>query len=272
MTARGPLGGVRLVSLAQNVPGPVAVARLAAEGATASKVEPPGGDPLEGMCPSWYADLHREVQVTRLDLKSSAGLDALHAHLHDADVLLTSHRPGALARLGLDAPTWRTRHPHLRHVAILGDTARPDMPGHDLTYQATAGLLGREMPVTLLADLAGAERACTAVLLVLHEPEGSVRQVGLADSLEALAAPRRHGLTAPGGLLGGGLAAYGIYDSLDGRVAVAALEPHFRTRLYTALGLPADAPLAEVMRGRTGADWEAWARAHDLPLAVVRPL
>jgi hypothetical protein len=40
------------------------------------------------------------------------------------------------------------------------------------------------MPVTLLADLAGAERVCTAVLLVMREPPG-MRQLGLGDSLEA---------------------------------------------------------------------------------------
>ena len=41
-----PLDGVRIVSLAQNVPGPVALARLVADGATAIEVEPPAGDPL----------------------------------------------------------------------------------------------------------------------------------------------------------------------------------------------------------------------------------
>ncbi len=270
MSADRPLDGVRIVSLAQNVPGPVALAHLVATGAEGRKVEPPGGDPLAEMCPDWYVELHRDVNVERLDLKTPAGLDRLHEVLDTADVLLTSHRPGALARLGLDGAARHDRHPHLRSVAIVGDTARPEAPGHDLTYQAAAGLLGKEMPITLLADLLGAERVCTAVLLVLREPPGRTRLVGLADGLETLAAPRRYGLTSPGGLLGGGLAAYGVYDTLDGRVAVAALEPHFRTRLYTLLGLPEDAALAEVMRGRTNADWTRWARDHDVPLAIVR--
>lgn len=270
MSADPPLRGVRIVSLAQNVPGPVALAQLAAEGAEARKVEPPGGDPIAGMCPAWYAELHRNVHVERLDLKTPAGLDRLHESLEAADVLLTSHRPGALARLGLDKAMRHARHPELRAVEIVGDTARPEAPGHDLTYQATAGLIGPSMPTTLLADLVGAERVCTAVLLVLREPAGSTRRVGLADCLDTLAAPRRYGLTSPGGLLGGGLAAYGVYDTLDGRVAVAALEPHFRTRLYAALGLPVDAPLTEVMRGRTSGDWHRWARDHDLPLTIVR--
>src|SRR5690606_25468859 len=42
-----PLAGRRIVSLAQNVPGPLAVRRLRELGAAIDKVEPPGGDPLE---------------------------------------------------------------------------------------------------------------------------------------------------------------------------------------------------------------------------------
>ena len=55
MTA-APLSGVAVVSMAQNVPGPVAVAHLVAEGAGACKIEPPSGDPLAAMCASWNAE------------------------------------------------------------------------------------------------------------------------------------------------------------------------------------------------------------------------
>ncbi len=47
------LSDLRILSLAQNVPGPVAVARLMAGGATAIKIEPPWGDPLERLCKTW---------------------------------------------------------------------------------------------------------------------------------------------------------------------------------------------------------------------------
>ena len=49
---------VKIVSIALNVPGPVAVARLVADGAQAIKIEPPWGDPLDGLCKPWYDDLH----------------------------------------------------------------------------------------------------------------------------------------------------------------------------------------------------------------------
>jgi crotonobetainyl-CoA:carnitine CoA-transferase CaiB-like acyl-CoA transferase len=41
-----PLKGIQIVSLATNVPGPVAAARLHDLGASIIKVEPPAGDPL----------------------------------------------------------------------------------------------------------------------------------------------------------------------------------------------------------------------------------
>ena len=78
-------------------------------------------------------------------------------------------------------------------------------------------------------------------------------------------------MTAAGGLLGGGLPAYGVYAARDGHVAVAALEPHFRARLYDALALPLDAPLAEVMATRTTAEWDAFA-ATTRPPHRRRPL
>lgn len=263
------LSGVSVLSLALNVPGPVAVARLVAEGASAVKVEPPGGDPLTSYARAWYDALHVGVTVVPLDLKHDAGRAALEPLLAVADVVLTSQRPAALARLGLAVDALRRRHPHLRVVSIVGDTSAPDRPGHDVTYQADAGLLHAQLPSTFLADLAGAADAVTAVLLALREPAGTHRIVGLRDALAPFAAPRRLGLTAPDGRFGGADPAYGVYPARDGVIAVAALEPHFRARFYAALGLPLDAPLHDVIRGRTCADWDTFAREHDLPLSVA---
>ena len=47
------LDGIRIVSTAVNVPGPVAVAMLRDRGAAVVKVEPPAGDPLSAWAPRW---------------------------------------------------------------------------------------------------------------------------------------------------------------------------------------------------------------------------
>jgi crotonobetainyl-CoA:carnitine CoA-transferase CaiB-like acyl-CoA transferase len=257
--------------MAQNVPGPVAVSRLVAAGASAIKIEAPWGDRLASICPAWYDELHAGVRVERLDLKTPAGMASLKALLRDADVFLASHRPSALARVGLDAAALTREIPSLRHVNIVGDTQGPEGPGHDLTYQARAGLLhGTAMPLTLIADMIGAERAHAAIVDVMHAPPGSCRVVGLSDTLRDLAAPLYHGLTAPGGYLGGANPAYGVYAAREGAIAVAALEPHFRARLYEGLGLPDGTDPSAVFATRTAIEWESWAADRDLPLVALR--
>jgi alpha-methylacyl-CoA racemase len=267
---RRPLAGVRIVSLAQNLPGPLALSRLVAEGATAVKVEPPSGDPMREFSPLWYRRMHQHVLVARVDLKTTEGRERLHSRLAQADLLLTSQRPSALTRLGLGPRRLGRQHPRLRCLNIVGTTRDPERPGHDLTYQAEAGLIGRDMPRTLLADIMGAERAVAAALLLLRQTPPCRATVGLGDALDAAVMPLSLGLTSPAGILGGGLPGYRIYAARTGRVAIAALEPHFRRRLYGALGLAEGLDLAEVMRKRTAHQWERWAGRRDLPLVRIR--
>ena len=268
-----PLHGVRVVTIAVNVPGPLVASHLRAHGAHVIKVEPPAGDPLETFSPGLYGELREGVVVERLDLKSDAGRAAMQAHLNEADLFLASQRPTALARLGLDGDTLLapgSPHQRLRWLNIVGELSRPEVAGHDLTYLAQASLLGREMPRTLVADVLGAERAFATALLLLRQPPGARASVGLFDSLAPLAAILTHRLTGAHGVLSGQLPAYGIYDARDGRIAVAALEPHFRRQLYEALDLPDGAPLAAAFVTRTPAEWEAWALERDLPLVGIR--
>lgn len=259
-----------MVSLAVNVPGPIATARLASEGARVAKIEPPSGDPLERYCPEWYEELHRGVDVQRLDLKTGEGAARLRRLLHGADLLVASSRPSSLARLGLDDHRLRgPAFPRLRWLNIVGESNRPEVPGHDATYVARAGLMGHELPRTLLADVLGAERAFAAALLLLRREPGASATIGLYDSLAPLVAPLRYGVTRPGGILGGGLPYYRLYEAREGRVVVATLEAHFRERLYAELAVRLDADLADVMRTRTAAEWETWAAERNLPVCAV---
>ena len=221
------LRDVRIVTLAQNVPGPLAAARLAEAGARVTKIEPPTGDPFLAVSAAWHAEMHAGIAIERLDLKAEDGRSRVMALLEDADLFITSQRPSALARLGLDADALRSRCSRLRILRIVGSVHDPERPGHDLTYQAQAGFLGDHMPRTLAADVMASERAFAGALALLRQPPGSAMDVGLVESLEPLLASLRHGLTAPGGTLGGGAPRYRIYPTKAGCVAVAALEPHF---------------------------------------------
>lgn len=262
-----PLAGLRAVCLATNVPGPAAAALLAAQGAELVKIEPPSGDMTATLIPHWYAELNRAARIEIADLRSTEGQAAFRAHIAGADLLITSHRPSALARLGITGPALAAVNPRLCWVEIVGNTEAPEVPGHDLTYQAAAGLLAAPaMPRSLLADLAAAEAAAGAATALLLGRErgrpGRHARVGLLQAALRLAAPVRHGVTVDGGILSGAARDYGIYPLRDGWAACAALEPRFSERLSALAGNDVAAFLA----GLTMAEVLALAEAHDLPL------
>jgi crotonobetainyl-CoA:carnitine CoA-transferase CaiB-like acyl-CoA transferase len=272
------LAGIRVVTTALNLPGPAACARLRDLGAAVTKIEPPSGDPMEAFNPSWYRRLHEGIEVRRLDLKQDAGREALAVLLEATDVLVTAQRASALIRLGLDAPSLAQRFPRLCHVAISGHAPpRDEVAGHDLTYLAEHGLVSPPaLPSTLFADMAGAERAVSTALALVHardrDGRGEAATVPLADVAEWLAQPLVEGLTRPGALLGGGHAGYNVYAAKKGWIAVAALEPHFEKRLAQSLALPrlTIEALADAFKREEAGHWERWAREHDLPLVAIR--
>ena len=270
-----PLDGIRVVNLAVNLPGPAAALRLAGMGATVVKVEPPGGDPMELYQAQWYRDMAAGQRVIRLDLKSADGLEHLDRLLEKADLLITASRSAALERLGLGRNHLELRFPRLCHVAIVGyPTPRDNEAGHDLTYQASLGLVSPpHMPRTLLADMAGAERTVSAALgLLLGRERGGgsgYAEVALSDAVGAMAEPLRYGCTASGALLGGGVPEYNVYETASGWIALAALEPHFKKRLEEALGVHTMEQYRDAFALRTAADWQEWGQTLDIPIVAV---
>lgn len=278
-----PLHDFRVLTLALNVPGPIAAARLAGLGATVTKIEPPSGDPLAQACPDWYQQLSRHQEIIQLDLKSLDDRSRLEHLLEACDLLLTASRPKALSRLDLDWPTLHRHYPRLSQVAIVGSPGQQaDLPGHDLTYQAHMGLLDPPaLPRTLVADLAGAEQAVSAALELLLVRErggaGGYRQVALAEAAASFAEPLIYGLTTVGGKLGGGKPEYNLYRTRKGWIALAAVEPHFWQRLQQALGFSqphqtemTQKDLAQCFLTRTAVDWESWGEDHDLPVVALK--
>lgn len=272
------LKGMTVVSIALNLPGPLAAKQLQGMGARVVKVEPPSGDPLAHYCPEWYADLASGQEQVALDLRAEADRAAFDGLLEQADLLLTSNRPMALRQMRLEWEELHARHARLCQVAIFGFSGvRENVAGHDLTYQAALGLLDPpRLPRTLLADLAGAERTVSSSLGLLlarsASGQGGHAQVVLADAVVDMAEPLKRGLTAPGGLLGGGNPMYNFYAARDGWVAVAALEPRFRQRLADCLGdgVAAPAQYREVFKTRTAGEWQRLGEEQDIPIVAVR--
>jgi alpha-methylacyl-CoA racemase len=292
-----PLKGVRVLSLALNLPGPAALMRCRQMGARCVKLEPPApagapagasGDPMKLYNPTAYAALHDGVHTAMADLKSERGQTLLHRELAKTDVLLTSFRPSALVKLGLTWKALHKQHPQLSQVAIVGSPGeRAEEPGHDLTYLAENDLVtGLDLPATLYADMGGSLMASEAVLqAVLHQRgkakgKGVYLEVALSAAAGYLALPRAWGLTQPGAAVGGGHAGYRLYACKDGRVALAALEPHFAASLCAAAGVQASgmkamfapathAAIEAWLKGRTRKELAALAVEKDIPLHTL---
>ena len=137
--------GVRVIELAQWVFVPVAGALLADWGADVVRIERIEGDPYRGLATQGIgtdsggvnlsvALANRGKRSIAIDLQQPEGLAVLHELLERADVFLTSLRPAALGRLGLDADTLRARYPRLVYSRGHGYGVRgpdADHPGYD---------------------------------------------------------------------------------------------------------------------------------------------
>lgn len=290
-----PLRGVRVLSLALNLPGPAAFMRLKSMGANCVKAEPPAprglppgtsGDPMGQYNPKAYAQLHKGIRVLTVDLKSEKGQARLQRELARTDVLLTSFRPSALNKLGLSWKGLHKAHPRLSVVAIVGAPgSRSEEPGHDLTYLADAGLVtGLDLPATLFADMGGSlmasEAVLKAVLVQRIKGQGIFQEVALSDAAAWLALPRTWGLTQPQGAVGGAHAGYRVYPCKDGRVAVAALEPHFAAALCATAGVETGGTetmfrpathqaIAGFLAGQTRRQLDRLAATRDIPLHTL---
>ncbi|GAA4700143.1 CoA transferase [Pseudonocardia yuanmonensis] len=251
-----PLTGYRVVSLAEQYPGPFATLILGDLGADVVQVErPQGGDPSR-IFPGHHAALNRGKRSVALDLKTPEGLAACRALVARADVLLEGFRPGVLARLGLDPADLSAENPGLVVVSVSGfgqDGPYRDRPAHDLSFQAVAGLLDPDAPVVppaALADVAAGLFAAVAALTGLagrvHSGRGGHYDVGMFDALVSFVVTRL--VPAANGMPPDSLGqdpGYGLFATADGRwVSFSiAFEDHFWRALCVALDLAA---LAEV--------------------------
>lgn len=269
-----PLAGVEVVSLAVNLPGPLAAARLAELGATVTKVEPPTGDPLAAATPDWYGMLVREQTVLTLDIKQDSDRGKLDELLATADLLITSMRPSALAKLGLAQP--QERFPQLSLIEIVGHAEDPEVPGHDLNYQAVhATLTPPQMPTVPIADMLGAERTVSTALAALvkrsKDGVGQPYRVALEEAAAKAGDAVKYRLMGPDAILGGAFPGYGIYECLDGYVALGAVEPHFFMGALAEFGADGThEAFRKAFADKTIAELEAIAAANDLPLNGVR--
>src|SRR5689334_18465126 len=120
------LAGIRVIDLTSSLAGPYCTQLLAALGADVIKVERPGagdearewGPPFHDGSSVMFFVANAAKRSLALDLKSTAGRDAVLRLAESADVFVQSLRPGSADHLGLGAAAVRGRNERLVYCSI----------------------------------------------------------------------------------------------------------------------------------------------------------
>jgi crotonobetainyl-CoA:carnitine CoA-transferase CaiB-like acyl-CoA transferase len=246
----GLLHGVRVLDLSIWRPGPYATQLLADLGADVLKVEPPGGDPMR-VFPELFSTINANKRSIALDLHDPEQRARAHELVAEADALVEGFRPGVAARLGMGEPEVRAINPSIVYTSVSGygqDGPLAQTPGHDLNYQAYAGMLtpkgGPPIESTVpVADLTGgvfaAMTTCAALLARERTGTGERIDVAMTEILATWTGPFTGTSVAGQDQPMGKLPSYGPFPTGDGRWITLGIidEQHFWARLCDVLGL-----------------------------------
>jgi crotonobetainyl-CoA:carnitine CoA-transferase CaiB-like acyl-CoA transferase len=277
------LEGVRVLDLGIWRPAPYAAQLLGDLGADIVKVEPPGGDPMRGF-PELFERLTRHKRCIELDLRDDDDRQRAVDIASEVDIAVEGFRPGVADRLGVGYETLRATNPAIVYCSISGygqDGPRAMTPGHDVNYQAYAGVLAPRhgdvpaQPLVPYADLAAGLTAamamCAAYVRRLRTGEGEYIDVSMTDVLAHWNGERDGTAIANGADTGDGdgvitgVPGYGVYATADGRWVSLGVtsEDRFWSSLCEAIGLHEHAALPFL---------ERMPRHAELDAAVARAL
>lgn len=310
-----PLEGLLILDFTRLLPGPFATQLLCNLGADVIKIEDPAlGDYMRTVPPSIQGVSYAYLMVNRgkkslaVNLKTKEGREILYRLVPKADILIEQFRPHAMKELGADYKTLSKRNRKLIYCSFSGyGQTGPDrdVPGHDITFEAHAGILGVSgdhdgrpaIPGVPMADLASGFNAAMSVLAALRTREktgrGEFIDVSIFDTAVSLMVLNLARYLATGEepvagetLLTGTFPFYNLYETSDrGWLAVAAVESKFWQKMCEIVGSPEladvqftdDREKAHVVstlrsrfRSKTKAEWEAVFADANLPIVGVR--
>jgi formyl-CoA transferase len=265
---RPPLTGITVLEVGVFMAAPFASMQLADLGARVIKVEDPrSGDPVRASGPfldgesSPYLRLNRNKESVALDLKSAAGKQAFMALVATADVVIENLRPGAMARLGLDAAGIWAVNPRVVCASGSGwgqDGPLAPLPGLDIMAQARSGIMsitgtpgGEPVKVGVpVCDLVCGLYLALAVTAALRERDrtgvGQSIDVSLFEAGVSLAvweAGKYFATGEVGGPLGSAhqsQAPYQAFRTSDGWITIGANTPNTWAGLCGALDMSAE--------------------------------
>jgi crotonobetainyl-CoA:carnitine CoA-transferase CaiB-like acyl-CoA transferase len=240
-----------------------------------------------------------------VDLKTEAGRDILRRLVRGADIMVENYRPGAMKALGLGYEDMAAINPRLIYASMsaFGQKGpRSTQTGYDPNIQAASGLMAATgtpevTPLrngTSAIDYASGTMGAFALASALFQRErtGMGQYIDMAMLDVALILMGTH----VSGYLRNGwhpkpvgnkveVSTNGLYDASDAPILLAASNLRQQKRLWSVLGRPdmakntneerrADydrevATLAEIMKTRTAAEWEAFLQSRHVPATRI---
>jgi crotonobetainyl-CoA:carnitine CoA-transferase CaiB-like acyl-CoA transferase len=275
------LDGVRVLDASRLMPFSYTTHLLVEAGAEVVKLESPGGEYGRSM-PAIFALFNRGKRSITVDLRTDEGRTILLELVAQFDVFFESFRPGYLNGLGLGYGQLVANRPDLVYCSATGyggTGPHARRAGHDLNYQALAGLLSPSGAVPIVApvpylDMAGGLAAAFAIMTALVGVRSTGRgchlDVGMSDvamSFNALAVAETVGRPTGSpavtegplasypwpGLALGECPCYGVFLTSDDRyIALANVEPKFWSTFVEVIGRE-DLEDARFLTGAAGA-------------------
>ena len=146
----GALEGIKILDLTSVGFGPYACQILGDYGAEVIKIESPEGDITRGIAPfrnkgmgHFFINANRNKKSLVLDLKTKKGKAAFFKLVEKSDVVMTSIRPAAMERLGIDFTACKQINPSLIYVALVGfgqSGPYAKRPAYDDIIQGVSGM------------------------------------------------------------------------------------------------------------------------------------
>ena len=251
---------MRILDLTRLLPGGYATQLLADLGAEVLKVEDPWqGDYMRWMEPhfpgtkesSLFWGLNRNKKSIKLNLKSEAGKEVFLKLVGKYDVVIEGFRPGVMEKLGLGYEVLKEVNPRVIFCSISGygqDGPFKDRVGHDINYNAIAGVLGLTgkedgppvIPAVQIADIGGGALMSVIGILTAYinrqnTGQGQYIDISMLDGVVSWMSMllMQHAAGDPSlargqSLLNGGYPCYSIYKTKDEKyMSLGALEPKF---------------------------------------------
>ncbi len=270
---RGPLEDLTVIDCTRALAGPYGASLLADLGANVIKVESPEGDGYRNIPPflpdhaspyddreagtdfgAPFAAVNRNKRSVCLDLKEAGDKQVFLELCDQADAVVENMRAGVMDNLGLGYEVIAARNPRIVYACVrgfgdprTGESPYAHWPCLDAAAQSFGGLVhaNDNLVTPALADIFPGTLMALGVVSAVHQArssgKGQFLDVSMYDAMLAFqkSAVAQFGFTGkpnPAGLQRAmTLYPFDLFPTKDGRIAIAAVQPHHWDLLCAAM-------------------------------------